>query len=186
MTTADTRRAESSGGTRTFEQLVDLAGLLCGLCDRAEHNEGFDREELLQLGERLRSAGLRMLAEAGLEPIAAYGARLRQMENKNVLQDDDTPAIADDVLDAGTWRRVQLVQARHDQAFHPDVLGLPKNQQLQHYALHLGKLARHRMLADRSAQAWADWSSGRIADSLIFGVKLATVANHKLADAPLR
>ena len=42
-------------------------------------------------------------------------------------------------LEARTWRDLQLVQGDHDRYYHPDVLGMAKDQQLRHYALHLAK-----------------------------------------------
>lgn len=171
---------------RPLAELVDLSGLLAGWCDRAEHNEGVGRDELLAIGARLRTLGLGLLDEAGLEPVAAYADRLRQMEAKNVLLDadgDDLPSRL--AAPSASGRTVQLVQAAHDRAFHPDVVGLPRAQQLQHYALHLAKLARYLQLAGELPEEHGQWMAGRVADALIFGVKLATVANHRLPDTPL-
>jgi hypothetical protein len=167
-------------------ELVDLSGLLAAWCDRAEHNEGVARDELLAIGGRLRTLGLGLLDDAGLEPVPAYADRLRQIEAKNVLFDEDGPDVPSRLAQPScSWRTVQLVQAAHDRAFHPDVVGLPRVQQLQHYALHLAKLARYLQLAGNRADARTDWTAGRVADVLIFSVKLATVANFRLPQTPL-
>lgn len=184
MTTA-TVHADVSLRRSSLEELVDLAGLVATWCDRAEHNEGADRAELLCLGRRTRALGLLLLLEAGLDPLPAYAARLRDLEARNVLLDEAATDVASHLLAAKTWRQAQLVQAEHDRAFHPDVIGLPKVRQLQHYALHLAKLARHLQLAARSDENWRSWTAGRVADVLVFGVKLATVTNHRLPDEPL-
>lgn len=167
-------------------ELVDLSGLLAAWCDRAEHNEGVARDELLAIGARLRALGLGLIDDAGRDPVAAYADRLRQIEAKNVLLDEEGPDVPSLLAQPScSWRTVQLIQAAHDRAFHPDVVGLPRVQQLQHYALHLAKLARYLQLAGTHADARADWTAGRVADVLIFGVKLATVANDRLPQTPV-
>lgn len=167
------------------EELVDLTGLLSGWCDRAEHNEGTARAELLDCGARLRTLGLGVLRAEGLDPLGAYSRRLRQMEAKNVLWGAHAPVdVPAALLATRTWRDVQLLQVEHDRLYHPDVFGLPRGQQLQHYVLHLAKLARHLQIVHRDPTARAEWAAGRVADLLVFGVKLATVANHPLADEP--
>lgn len=186
MTTTEASRVESRDALRPLHELIDVAGLLCGLCDRAEHNEGVDIGALQMLGARLRDAGLAFLEEAGQEPVAAYRRRLGQMETKSVLHDEAIPLPAAELAGPVSWRQAQLVQVRHDREFHPDVTGMPKRQQLEHYALHLGKLVRHRWLADTAPEKWTDWAAGRIADPLIFGVKLATVVNERLPESPLQ
>lgn len=186
MTAVTSVSAPPQAPPRQLAELVDLTGLLAGCCDRAEHNEGVAREELLDLGRRARVLGLLLLKQASVEPVAAYADRLRQMEGKNVLHDADGLDIPSGLASPScTWRTAQLVQAAHDRVYHLDVMGLPRVQQLQHYTLHLAKLARYLQAADRSPEAWANWSAGRVADVLVFGVKLATVANLRMPQTPL-
>ena len=186
MTAVTTADSGVHAPPRHLAELVDLSGLLAGWCDRAEHNEGVLRDELLAIGSRLRVLGLDLLEDAALDPVISYASRLRQVEVKNVLFDERGPDVPGRMNSPScTWRRAQLVQAEHDRFFHPDVVGLPRVQQVQHYALHLAKLSLYLQIASRDATAWTDWTSGRAADALVFGVKLATVANYRLPDSRL-
>jgi len=80
----------------------------------------------------------------------------------------------------GEWRALQLVQDEHDQAYHFDVVGLTKSDQLRHYALHVAKLAGACADAARGDLGHEDFLARRVPDMLLFGVKLATVTSEKL------
>lgn len=62
MTAVTTAGLDVQAPPRPLAELVDLSGLLAGWCDRAEHNEGVLRDELLAIGSRLRVLGLDLLA----------------------------------------------------------------------------------------------------------------------------
>jgi hypothetical protein len=112
-------------------------------------------------------------------------ARLRAIEARNPLAHPgafDGGVAAEQAL---TWRALQLVQAEHDRFYHADVVGLAKLDQLRHYALHLAKLAGAMARAARDSGAAEDFRSRRLADVLLFGIKLSTVSGERLAETPL-
>lgn len=161
--------------------LVRVTGRLARFCDRAEHNEGVERATVAESAAELRGMSTLLLHRCGVDPVGAYGERLAAMEARHPLAGAGLFDAADQVPLAKTWRDLQVVQARHDAVYHPDVLGLAKIEQLRHYTLHLAKLAwllqdREEMLQD--AQLVLD----RITDLLVFGVKLSSVCGELLPD----
>jgi hypothetical protein len=111
-----------------------------------------------------------------------YADRIEGLEGRNVLRWDGSGNWPDVIRNAKTWREVQIAQSRHDAMFHPDVVGLPRADQLRHYHLHLSKLVRRMLPTCFSVEAWAEFAESRLIDLVIFGVKLATVTNVSLPD----
>src|SRR5207244_1518377 len=108
---------------------------------------------------------------AGLDLFELYAERLGAIEARNVVArlgayDGHAAALA-----ATTWRQLQVVQIEHDRYYHADVAGLAKAEQLRHYALHLVKIVgAFACPADPD-----DVVSRRLADTLLFAIKLHTV-----------
>lgn len=136
------------------------------------------------------SSGLCALARSvadrgGADIVALYANRLHVIEVKSVhhraLAFDGAAA----ARHATSWRELQLVQLDHDRAYHPDVFGLTKADQLRHYALHLAKIAGAFARAADGEVSDGDVLARRVPDTLLFGVKVATAASFKLPDEPL-
>lgn len=151
-------------------------------CDHVEHNEPVDLEAVRGAGRDLRITAVALSLEADQNPVALYSSRLATIERRNVMWHEDALDGAALARSASTWRALQLVQAAHDKAYHVDVVGLAKANQLRHYALHVAKLAGSTALVARGDGDLADWLHRRVPDMLLFGIKLATVSGEKLPD----
>lgn len=164
--------------------VVELAADVANFCDHVEHNEPVDHGCVVDAGYELIDLALVIAASHhDSDLLVRYMFRLDAIALRNVLFDGVTYAAQ--VADASTWRDIQLVQARHDRTYHADVIGLSKHEQLRHYAFHIAKLAG--ALARRArVDSDSEILDGRLADMLLFGVKLCTVMNHRLPETPLR
>jgi hypothetical protein len=179
-----TRTPDARAREAALAGLVMAPGSVCSYCDRIDHNEGTDPAVLLAAGETLRSVAISVTEASAGKVRKLYAARLEQLEARNVLSQHDGPSWPDQIRQAKTWRDVQMAQVRHDATFHPDVFGLSKLEQVKHFAFHLGKLVGHMHAGCRDEVSWNTFFEGRFIDLLIFGVKLATVANHRLPAEP--
>jgi hypothetical protein len=158
------------------------ASEVANFCDHVEHNEIADLEAVRRAGRQLRETAIALSLDAGEDPIVLYARRLAAIEARNVLWHDDSLDGAELARSASTWRALQLVQAAHDKAYHADVVGLAKSNQLRHYALHVAKLAGATAAVAKGDADPADWLSRRVPDMLLFGLKLATVSSQKLSE----
>ncbi len=170
---------ESTNSFRSFAlAAAPLAAAVANYCDHVEHNEGAAAADVLQAGEELRRLAFELAADANLDLIHLYAERLEAIEARNVVArpggfDGHAAALA-----AETWRDLQLVQIEHDRYYHPDVVGLAKVEQLQHYALHLAKI-----VGAFAGSADADeLMNRRLPDTLLFATKLQTVMGKRLGD----
>ena len=128
---------------------------------------------------------MQLAEKAGRDPLELYAERLGAIEGRSVLHAPgsfDGPAA---VLRARTLRDLQLVQVDHDHAYHADVAGLTKADQLRHYALHLAKLVGSTAGVAKGQADEADWLARRVPDMLLFGLKLSTVTAERLPDRAL-
>ncbi|MEJ7714997.1 MAG: hypothetical protein WKF40_04540 [Thermoleophilaceae bacterium] len=166
-------------------RLAVVSSNVANYCDHIEHNEPADIETVRRAGEELRMTAIELSWSAGADTIELYAARLAAIESRNVLSYSASFDGAAAARAAGSWRALQLVQARHDCAYHPDVAGLAKWDQLHHYALHLAKLAGATAAVARGDSHHDDWLARRVPDLLLFGLKLATVTGQRLADEGL-
>jgi hypothetical protein len=172
--------------TTTYRDDLAAAALATGqvanYCDHADHNEAVDSAWVLGAAEALRGIALRVAAREEVDVVEAYATRLEEIEQRNVqdpFADFDGPGEA---RKAGTWRQLQRVQAEHDRLFHPDVVGLHKSDQLQHYVLHLAKLVAALAEQPSSGERHEDFIARRLPDMLLFGIKLSTVMGQKLPE----
>jgi hypothetical protein len=166
-------------------ELSEIAGAVAHYCDRVEHNEEAQREWVLDAAARTRELGWTLAEALGVDLVRAYGERLGAIERRNVLHhaaDFDGPAAVRAVV---TWRDLQSVQARHDAAYHSDVVGLAKIEQLRHYALHLAKLAAAFARFAKDEPVEEEILKRRLPDLLLFGIKLSTVMGQPLQEAAL-
>jgi hypothetical protein len=158
-----------------------VAAGVANFCDHVEHNETVDRAWVTDAAGYLRVLACDHAQAAGFSPVQLYAERLGDIEARNVLAHPGAYDGHRAALEATSWRDLQLVQAEHDRHYHPDVLGLAKDLQLRHYALHLTKIVG----------AFAEPRDGdelvhrRLPDALLFGIKLSTVMGVRLPDERL-
>lgn len=160
--------------------LATASAAVSNYCDHVEHNEFTDIEDVRASGAALRATAVRLSSIGGYDPVELYARRLAVIEARHVLHTEDSFDGEAAALEIADWRGLQLVQADHDRAYHADVIGLTKCDQLRHYALHIAKLAGATAQAARGELDRADWLQRRVPDMLLFGLKLATVTSESL------
>lgn len=165
---------------RALLDLAPAAASVANYCDHAEHNETVDIEDVRDAGRVLRGTALALCSAADVDPIELYAARLTVIEARNVHHSEESFDGASAARGLNEWRALQLVQDAHDVAYHYDVVGLTKSEQLRHYALHLAKLVGACADAASGRIPHDDFLDRRVADMLLFGIKLATVSSEKL------
>jgi hypothetical protein len=163
-------------------ELAQIAGVVANVCDHAEHNEVVDMQDVRRSAKHLRVLGVRLAWAAGRNPIDLYAERLRIIERRNVVHEPTAFDGEAAVHEARTWRQLQLVQLEHDRTYHLDVVGLTKADQLRHYALHVAKLAGAAAGAVGSSDLVEDFVTRRVADTILFGIKLSTVTGERLGN----
>lgn len=166
-------------------ELAPAAARVANYCDHVEHNEHVEIEWVRDAARTLRRTSLDLCVLAGVDPVDLYAERLGMIERRNVHHSEESLDGAAAARGVGEWRDLQLVQDEHDQAYHFDVVGLTKSEQLRHYALHVAKLAGACADAARGDLGHEDFLARRVADMLLFGVKLATVTSEKLPHEPI-
>ena len=162
-------------------RLAPVAAGVANFCDHVEHNEIADRAWVIDAGAYLRVLACDQAVAAGFSPIQLYAERLGDIEARNVLGHPGAYDGHRAALEADTWRELQLVQAEHDRHYHPDVLGLAKDEQLRHYALHLTKIVG----AFAEPRGQRELVHRRLPDALLFAIKLSTVMSVRLPDERL-
>jgi hypothetical protein len=170
------------------EHLTELAvatAEVANFCDHVEHCEAVSRDWVTDAGKTLRTLAVCMAADASLDVFELYAHRLDGVERRHPLFPVQGYHGREHALEARSWNELQAVQYRHDQLYHPDVLGLQKLDQLRHYALHMSKLTGALGAAIRDDAAAEDFSRRRLPDLLLFGLKLATVMGQRLPDEQL-
>jgi hypothetical protein len=170
----------------TSVKLAHAAGAVANYCDSVEHNEAAETAWVIEAGATLRSVAVELAAAIGEDLLDLYAARLMSIEQRGVAA--SLPSAFDGsaaAREARTWFDLQLVQVQHDRHFHPDVAGLTKYDQLRHYAFHLAKLAAAVTGGLKDEQLRAEVAERRLADTLLFGLTLATVMGQRLEPAPL-
>lgn len=160
---------------------ADVANYL----DHSEHVETCTPGVVRQAGEELRVVGIELSWAADADAFDLYASRLSMIESRNVLSHETSFDGSMQARRAETWRDLQLVQIEHDRFYHPDVIGLAKWQQLNHYLLHMVKLIGATAAVAREDGPSDEWLQRRVPDILLFGIKLATVSGERLPDMPL-
>lgn len=161
------------------------AGQVSNYCDSVEHNEVTDREWVLDAGSTLREGAFMLAGALGLDLVDLYAQRLESIERRGPASAlPGAFAGASAARAAQTWLDLQLVQLQHDRYYHRDVSGLSKYDQLRHYAFHLAKLTSSYVAATIDEESRADVIDRRLADTLLFGLTLATVMSQRLDDQP--
>jgi hypothetical protein len=164
--------------SRVAREMARAAAMVSNYCDSAEHNEAVERGWVLDAGETLRSLGH--------DVFELYAHRLEIIEKRGVA--GALPGAFDGRATAeaaSTWLDLQVTQLAHDRQYHPDVAGLSNFDQLRHYAFHIAKLTGVYVSALDDDAARADLADRRLADTLLFGIKLSTVMGQRLDDSLL-
>jgi hypothetical protein len=160
--------------------LATASAAVSNYCDHVEHNEFTEIEDIRDAGAVLRTTAVRLSSIGGYDPVELYARRLAVIEARHVLHTPDSFDGKAAALEIADWRGLQIVQAAHDRAYHADVIGLTKCDQLRHYALHVAKLAGVTARVARGELDREDWLQRRVPDMLLFGLKLATVTSETL------
>jgi hypothetical protein len=158
------------------------ASQVANFCDHTDHNERTDPAWVVGAGTTLRRVAERIAVRQHIDLLSAYAERLAAVEARTIHDGFDGRAAA---LGATSWRDLQRVQEEHDRVYHPDVFGMRKSDQLNHYALHLTKLVGALALELTGRGDPQDFRTRRLPDMLLFGIKLPTVMGQRLADEPL-
>jgi len=166
--------------------LAEAAGRLASFCDRLEHGESANRAVVQETGALLRGAAFAYAQENGQDLVGLYARRLGRSERNHVLGTAGDFDGEQAVRGARTLRDLQVAQIGHDRAFRPDVSGLSRYEQLRHCALHLAKLAGSAAEAYKDRSQLPDFHERRLPDALLFGLKLATLVDERLAKVPLQ
>lgn len=170
---------------RLVVAVARAAGRVSTFCDRLEHGESAERAAVSEAARLLREGAFGYAREAGLDLLDLYAARLGRSERSHMLA---RPASFDGekaARSATTLRELQRVQVEHDREFRPDVFGLSRYEQLRHCALHLAKLAGSAAELYEDPSRRSDFERQRLPDVLLFGLKLATLADERLSEEPL-
>jgi hypothetical protein len=159
-------------------KLAPAAAAVANYCDHVEHNEDAEPEHVAAAADAARELAVEFAATANADIVALYAERLAAIEERNVLKRADSYDGHAAALAAMSWRDLQIVQSDHDRIYHPDVVGLAKNEQLRHYALHLTKIVG----AFADAAEAAEILFRRLPDTMLFAIKLQTVIGRRLSD----
>jgi hypothetical protein len=157
------------------------AATVANACDHVEHNEDVSMQSVRTAAREIRGIGVRLAIEASRDPTELYRQRLDQIEKRNVLFGEGSYDGRASVPSQPTWYQLQRVQIEHDRCYHPDVIGMPKLEQLRHYALHVAKLSGAVAEVIAGEISCQDLVARRVPDMLIFGIKLSTVTGERLS-----
>lgn len=161
---------------------AQLSALAANYCDHAEHCEIADQQWILDAAAGLRAVATEVAENEGVNPVAAYARRLGVIERRNVAWSTTSFDGEAACHGATSWRVLQLVQIEHDRTYHPDVIGLSRIEQLRHYAFHVAKLAGALADVVENDAPPANFTTARLPDLLLFGLKLSTVMSQRLSD----
>src|SRR3982751_2702320 len=167
-------------------RLAIASAAVANYCDHVEHNEVAEVSAVRSAAAELRAVSVMLGELSGRDPVELYAERLAAIEARNVLSEEGSYDGARAAREADDWRALQLIQVEHDHAYHADVVGLKKSDQLHHYALHVAKVAGATAAVATGIADQRDWLARRVPDMLLFGIKLSTVTGERLPAAPAR
>ena len=187
MTTAAVHQLPHTHSTAAedtlLEALLEIApasAAVANFCDHLEHCEDARREDVIDAADTLKSTAVAVASALGVDLCGAYAERLSAVERRSALYPLEGFDVVEAVAGAQTWKQLQHVQARHDRLYHLDVVGLHKQDQLRHCALHLAKLAGALAVAVAQPDSRSDFARRRLPDLLLFALKLATLFGQRL------
>ncbi len=167
-----------------LEELALIAGPIASYLDKSEHLERTEITSISRAGSSLRSLAASIARAHELDVVELYARRLDEIQQRNVLhQPHEDEGIPAKVQEAHSLRDLQLLQLAHDRVFHPDVFGLPRDDQLRHFLLHLVKIMSAAAASARDQTLRESFLRTRLPDMFLFGLKIATVVGERLADS---
>jgi len=161
------------------------AASVANYCDHVEHNEAAELAWVTDAARTLRKVACEVAAAEVVDLRILYAERLRVIEARNPISSPESLDGGKAVEVATSWRGLQLAQVAHDRIYHSDVQGLAKADQLRHYALHVAKLAGAYAELAIGELGVDDFRARRLPDTLLFGLKLATVTGKRLPETAL-
>ena len=201
------REGASCGETRfetppeiLYEQLEILNTLDEAVCqlstylEHIEHCEPADPTDIDKASDGLLAITVSLAEQHDIDIASVYSQRLAGIEAKRgpfiVALDDEgmadkKPIGAEVVSMAQTWRGLQIGQFLHDRECHFNIINSPEHRQLRHYVYHIAKLPAYLSEAILEENMPSFVASGRFADCLAFGVKLAILRKRLLPETPL-
>jgi len=159
--------------------LVSALGLIADYCDRIDHNEATDVTQVQRAAEEIRALGAIQATLRRATLGSVWADRIEEFEAAHpALGVSDVPS---QIRRAATWHELQAAQYEHDRIYHPDILGLPKREQLLHSLIHLVKSAADLAREDTAGRSVTGLKAQRRGiDCVIFSVKIATLCGQRL------
>lgn len=180
-------RSERVAHESHLRRLIYASGQLADACEHIEHLEQ-PHYRVASVSRCLIEISVAMAADLNRDLRQAYIDRIFAVESDSYhrLEADSRINLAgyDKLVEAQTWRQIQIGQIYHDRRFHPDVFGLSRREQLRHYSFHVSKLP-WRLAEAIDANRPDDFYDVRLADVALFGVKLASLIDWKLPQTPV-
>lgn len=166
-----------------------LSGTVANYCDHAEHVEASeeDRKSVIEAAVSLRGLAITIVKHESQDLQALYADRIEEVENRHPTVIPEEPKEIDGkklILEAKTWRDLQRAQVAHNRFYNPDVLGLSRNNQLRHYALHLAKLGKSLAEQAQGTASKEDFIRTRLPDMVIFSILISVSMNEALPEQP--
>jgi hypothetical protein len=167
-----------------------ISGTVGNYCDHAEHIElrQGDENPVIEAAVSLRGLAITIAQHEGKNLQTLYAHRLEEVENRSPLVVPGQPKKIDGrqlVLEAQTWRDLQLAQLAHNRQYNPDISGLSKTDQLRHFAFHASKLGKSLVEQARGISPKETFLKTRLPDMVIFSVLISTAMNQRLPETPL-
>jgi hypothetical protein len=156
------------------------AGDVSLYCDRAEHAEPAPHEAVANAAALLRGGAVNFADAMRVDLFALYANRIRTVELRNPAHAINEFDGGEEARRASTWRRLQEIQVLHDREYHADIVGMPRIDQVRHCALHLAKLCGWYSRAVDDVHVRDELIEQRLPDTLIFSLKLDTLARVRL------
>ena len=172
--------------------LNTIVNKLSTYLEHSEHCEPVNDVDIDIASQQLLQLAVFLAQRQGIHLPTVYADRLFRIEEANrvLYHTRNKPGVANPtgaaaIATAENWRELQAGQHLHDQEFHFRILGNPEYNQLRHYTFHIAKLPDYLSRAVDANDPMGFIDSGRLADLLAFGVKLATLRKRQLPEAPL-
>ena len=172
--------------------LLTIVNKLSTYLEHSEHCESVNDADIDVASQQLLQLAVVLAQRQGIDLPTVYADRLFQIEeaNNGLYHTRNNPGVtnptgAATIAAAESWRELQIGQFLHDQEFHYKILGNPEYHQLRHYTFHIAKLPDYLSRAVAADDPMGFIDSGRLADLVAFGVKLATLRRRQLPELPL-
>ena len=168
----------------TLHNLNEVVSKLSTYLEHAEHCEPTDVADIDWASDQLLSIASSLSEQYDVDIGLALLERLNSIRTKRGVFTSEATSFAQVIEEAETWRMLQVGQFLHDKQCHTNVINNIEDAQLRHYTLHLAKLPFHFSAALQANNMSHFFESGRFADLIAFGLKLATLRKRELPETP--